>query len=55
MEKKEFITEIDYNKSSKACPTCASECEKINKRINKRELKDLETEEIPYVLKVFNL
>ena len=55
MEKKEFIAEIDYNNSSKPCPTFASECEKINKRINKRELKDLETEEIPHVLKVFNL
>ena len=55
MEKKEFITDVDYNKSSEACPTCASECEKINKRINKRELSDLKTEEVPHILKVFNL
>ena len=55
MEKKEFITEIDYNKSSKACPTCASECEKINKRINKRKLTELDTKEIPHILKVFDL
>ena len=55
MEKKEFIAEIDYNKSSKACPTCASECEKINKRINKRKLTELDTKEIPHILKVFDL
>ena len=55
MDKKEFISEIDYNKSSKACPTCASECEKINKRINKRKLSDIKDKEIPHLLKVFNL
>tara|TARA_Y100000992_G_scaffold202039_1_gene137785 strand:+ start:614 stop:781 length:168 start_codon:yes stop_codon:yes gene_type:complete len=55
MDKKEFISEIDYNKSSKACPTCASECEKINKRINKRKLTELDTKEIPHILKVFDL
>tara|TARA_Y100000741_G_scaffold320730_1_gene269440 strand:- start:267 stop:434 length:168 start_codon:yes stop_codon:yes gene_type:complete len=55
MNKKEFISEIDYNKSSKACPTCASECEKINKRINKRKLTELDTKEIPHILKVFDL
>ena len=55
MDKKEFISEIDYNKSSKACPTCASECEKINKKINKRELTELDTKEIPHILKVFDL
>jgi hypothetical protein len=42
-DNKKFIQEVDLNKSSKACPTCASECEKINKRINGRELSDLET------------
>ena len=52
---KKFIQEVDLNKSSKACPTCASECEKINKRINGRELSDLETKEVPQILKVFNI
>ena len=52
---KEFIQEIDLNKSSEACPTCASECEKINNRINGRELSDLETKEVPQILKVFNI
>ena len=49
------LQEVDLNKSSKACPTCAFECEKINKRINGRELSELETKEIPQVLKVFNI
>ena len=52
---KEFIQKIDLNKSSEACPACASECEKINRRINGRELSDLETKEIPQILKVFNV
>ena len=52
---KKFIQEVDLNKSSKACPTCAFECEKINKRINGRELSELETKEIQQVLKVFNI
>ena len=53
--RKEFIQEIDYNNSSKACPTCASECEKINERINGRKLSELETKEVPQILKVFNI
>ena len=51
---KEFIQEIDLNKSSEACPTCASECEKINRRINGREISKIETKEFPQILKVFN-
>ena len=54
-DNKKFIQEVDLNKSSKACSTCAFECEKINKRINGRELSELETKEIPQVLKVFNI
>ena len=51
---KEFIQEIDLNKSSKACPACALECEQINRRINGRELSKIETKEYPQILKVFN-
>ena len=51
---KEFIQEIDLNKSSKACPACALECEKINRRINGRELSKIETKEYRQILKVFN-
>ena len=52
--KKKFTTEVDYNKSSKACPACASECEKINKRVNNRKLSEIKTNEVPHILKVFN-
>ena len=55
MDKKEFITDIDYNKSAESCPTCTLECKKINDRINDRELYELETKEVPHILKVFNL
>ena len=49
--KKKFTTEVDYNKSSKACPACASECEKINKRVNNRKLSEIKTKEVPHILK----
>jgi hypothetical protein len=52
--KKKFTTEVDYNKSFKACPACASECEKINKRVNNRKLSEIKTKEVPHILKVFN-
>ena len=52
--KKEFITDIDYNKSAVSCPTCYSECEKIDKRINGRNLSEIKTKEVPPILKVFN-
>ena len=52
--KKKFISEIDYNKSSKACPACSKECKKIDKRINKRKLSEIRTKEVPHILKVFN-
>ena len=54
-DNKKFIQEVDLNKSSKACSTCSSECEKNNKRINGRELSNLETKEVPQILKVFNI
>ena len=52
--KKKFMSDIDYNKSANACPACIEECEKINKRINKRKLSDIKDKEIPHLLKVFN-
>ncbi len=54
MEIKEFITEVDYNKSSEACPTCSLECKKIDHRINGRDISKIETKEVPHILKVFN-
>ena len=53
MDKKEFITDIDYNNSSEACPTCALECEKINEKINKRKLSELKNKEVSHILSVF--
>ena len=53
-EKTKFISEIDYNKSSKPCSPCAEECKKIDKRINDRKLTKIETKEVPHILKVFN-
>ena len=53
-DKKEFISEIDYNKSSVGCSPCLSECKKINQRINKRNLSEIEEREVPHILKVFD-
>ncbi len=53
-KEKEFISDVDYNNSSKACYPCNQECEKINKRINDRKLSEIKTEEVPHILKVFN-
>ncbi len=53
-EKKKFMSDIDLNKSSKACSPCHTECEKINKRINDRKLSEIKFKEVPHLLKVFN-
>ena len=53
-EKKKFMSSIDYNKSSKACSPCNLECKKINERINDRKLSEIETKEVPHILKVFD-
>ena len=48
------MSNIDYNKSSEACPACSKECKKIEDRINDRILSEIKNEEIPHFLKVFN-
>ena len=53
-DKKEFISEIDLNQSSEGCFPCVSECKKINQRINKRNLSDINEQEVPHILKVFD-
>ncbi len=53
-KEKKFMSEIDLNKSSSACSPCIQECEKINERLNKRKLKEVESKEVPHLLKVFN-
>tara|TARA_B100000965_G_scaffold323617_1_gene285406 strand:- start:2050 stop:2220 length:171 start_codon:yes stop_codon:yes gene_type:complete len=54
-EKKKFISDIDLNKSSKACSPCNLECKKISKRVNNRKLSEIDAKEVPHLLKVFNL
>ena len=60
---KKNLFDINLNNSSDTsgshagqitCEPCSSECEKINKRINKRKLEEIKTEEVPHLLKVFN-
>ena len=53
-QEKKFISEVDLNKSSKACSPCIMECKKINERINKRNLSDIKEQEVPHILKVFD-
>ena len=53
-ENKKFMSEIDLNKSSSACSPCNQECEKINERINKRKPEEIDSKEVPHLLKVFD-
>tara|TARA_B100000683_G_scaffold141899_1_gene138061 strand:- start:1944 stop:2126 length:183 start_codon:yes stop_codon:yes gene_type:complete len=53
-KEKKFISDIDLNKSSEACSPCNQEVKRINKRINKRKLEEIKSEEVPHLLKVFN-
>ena len=53
-DKKKFMSEIDYNKYYESGPQCAEECKKIDRRINKRKLSEIEDKEFPHILKVFN-
>jgi len=53
-EDKKFMSEIDLNKSPDACSPCSLEVEKINKRLNKRKLEEVDSKEVPHLLKVFN-
>ena len=50
---KKNLFEIDYNKSSKACDPCASECKKIDLKINNRKLSELKNDEVSHILKIF--
>jgi len=54
MEEKKFISDFDYNKSTKSCLACSEECKKIEKRINKRNLSEINNKEVPHILKLFN-
>ena len=49
------MSDINYNKSAKPCVPCDEECKKINNRINKRKLSEINTKDFPHILKVFNI
>ena len=49
------MSEVSLNKSANACVPCAEECKKINNRINKRKLSEINTKDFPHILKVFNI
>ena len=54
MEEKKFISDFDYNNAAKACPACSEECKKIERRINKRNLSEIDNQDGPHILKLFN-
>ena len=51
---KQNLSNINYNNSSESCFPCASECKKINEKINGRELSNLEKIEIYEILNLFD-
>ena len=59
---KKNLFDIDLNKpsevyglqSQKACDPCATECEKINRKINNRRLSELKDDEVAHILSPFN-
>jgi hypothetical protein len=40
--------------SLKACSPCLTECEKVNKIINKRKLSEIKKNEVAHILNVFD-
>jgi len=54
VKEKKFMSNIDYNKSTKVCPACFEEYKKINKRINNRKLSEIKDKEIPHLFEAFN-
>ena len=49
------MSNVNLNKSAQPCIPCAEECKKINKRINKRKLSEIDTKDFPHISKVFNI
>ena len=52
-EKKKFISNVNYNKSTEACYPCNQECEKIKRKINNRKLSEIEKDEALDILTPF--
>ena len=53
MTKKNSLN-FDYNKSSKRCDPCFSECKKIEKKINNRKLSEIKSNETDQFANVFD-
>jgi hypothetical protein len=46
---------VDHGlQSSQVCEPCAAECEKVNRKVNKRKLSDLNDTEVAHILDVFD-
>ncbi len=52
---KKNLFDIDYNKSTKACDPCASECKRISRKINGRKLSELKKKEVKNLLHIFEV
>jgi len=44
---------FDYNKSSKGCDPCFSECKKIEKKMNNRKLSEIKSDETDQIVNIF--
>ena len=42
------------SQSLKACDPCATECEKMTRKINNRKLSDIKDDEVTHILSPFN-
>ena len=45
---------VYYNKSAKSCNPCMDACKKVDKKINGRELSDINYNEMKELIKVFS-
>jgi len=51
----DISSDAHSSQSQKACDPCATECEKISKKINNRKLSDIKGNEINEIISVFNI
>ena len=45
---------VNYNKSAKSCIPCMDACKKVNKKINGRELSNVNSNEMKELIRVFS-
>ena len=53
MTKKNSLN-FDYNKSSRACDPCLSECKKIEKKMSNRKLTEIKYDETDQFINIFD-